>query len=111
MKKTLMIDLDGVLNTYSGNYKENEISPIRDGAKEFLEELSKDYIIEIFTVRDKTLTIKWLKENDLINYVKEVTNIKNPFAFAFIDDRAINFDGEFENMLSKIKNFKPHWKF
>ena len=110
MKKTLMIDLDGVLNTYRGDYKENEISPVREGAKEFLEELSKDFIIEIFTVRDRKLTISWLEENNLIEYIKEVTNVKKSHAFAFIDDRAICFEGEFKTILSKLKTFKPFWQ-
>ena len=110
MKKTLMIDLDGVLNTYHGNYKENEISPVRDGAKEFLEELSKDFVIEIFTVRNRILTMNWLKENDLIQFVKDVTNTKNPYAFVYIDDRAMYFDGKFENIISNLKTFKPFWQ-
>lgn len=35
-KKLLLIDLDGVLNLYNGNYDENKIFPIRDGAFLFL---------------------------------------------------------------------------
>lgn len=35
-KKTLLIDLDGVLNTYTGGFQPDFIPPIREGAKEFL---------------------------------------------------------------------------
>ena len=42
-KKTLLFDLDGVLNTYDGNYDKNFISPIKDGAYKLLKELSEDY--------------------------------------------------------------------
>ena len=36
MKKTILIDLDGVLNDYVGNYDKDFIPPIKAGAKEFL---------------------------------------------------------------------------
>jgi len=37
-KKTIMIDLDGVLNNYT-KYDENVIPEIKDGAKDFLQQL------------------------------------------------------------------------
>ncbi len=110
MPKTIMIDLDGVLNCYNGVYNENEIAPMRDGAKEFLERLSQDYVIEIFTVRNKKLTLKWLEQNGIADYVKDITNVKNPYASVYLDDRGLNFTGDFEKTLSQIKNFKPFWE-
>lgn len=44
-KKTILLDLDGVLNTYDGNYEESYIPSIKDGAFEFIKELSKNYEI------------------------------------------------------------------
>ena len=105
-----MIDLDGVLNCYDGTYKEDEIAPVREGAREFLESLSHDYLIEIFTVRNKKLTLKWLQDNHLDEFITDVTNVKNPFASIYLDDRGLNFNGDFKTSLSAIKNFKPHWK-
>ena len=110
MLKTLLIDLDGVLNTYCGNYEETEISPPREGVSEFLEQISQNYRIEIFTVRDKELTQKWLNENNLDKFVSDITNIKNPYASIIIDDRALKFNGNFSETLNDITNFKPHWK-
>ena len=52
-KKTLMIDLDGVLNQYTGNYDKNYIPPIKEGAKEFLTSLQDEYEIKVFTTREK----------------------------------------------------------
>lgn len=109
MKKIISIDLDGVLNTYDGNYKENTIAPIREGAKEFLEKLAQKYNIEIYTVRKKSLVIDWLKKNSILDYISEVTNIKNPLSTVFIDDRAVNFDGNFEKTITQINKFKPFW--
>ena len=62
-KKTILIDLDGVLNTYTGNYDKDYIPPIKDGAFDFLKELSKDYEIKIFSTRNRLLTSKCLIEN------------------------------------------------
>lgn len=110
MTKTALVDLDGVLNNYSGKYNEYEVPTIKDGAKEFLEELSKNYDIEIFTVRNKIRTIEWLQKNGIIHLIKEVTNVKNPYASIIIDDRAIGFDGNFKKTLEATIGFKPYWK-
>jgi len=110
MTKKIMVDLDGVLNNYNGEYKENEIPSAREGAREFLQNLAKDFEIEIFTVRNKKLTVKWLQDNNLDEFISDVTNVKNPFASIYLDDRGLNFYGNFENSLTEIRNFKPYWK-
>ncbi|MBR1942399.1 hypothetical protein IJ843_01535 [bacterium] len=46
-KKTILIDLDGVLNTYNGKFDKDFIPPIKDGAKEFLQNLSENFDIKI----------------------------------------------------------------
>lgn len=110
MVKTIQIDLDGVLNTYCGNYDENKISAPRKGVKEFLEKLAKNYQIEIFTVRNIALVEKWLIKNKLDKYITNISNIKNPFSTVIIDDRAIRFDGNFDKTYEEVINFIPHWK-
>ena len=52
IKKTILFDLDGVLNTYDGKYYKNYIPPIKEGAYSLIQELSKDYKIVIFTVKN-----------------------------------------------------------
>lgn len=104
-KKTILIDLDEVLNTYSGKYNENFIPPIKDGAKDFLQKLSVDYKVNIFTTRNLLLTSKWLNENNLSEFIEDITNIKKP-SYLIIDDRCINFDGNYDDLIEKIKNFK-----
>ena len=49
LKKRLLIDLDGVLNTYTGNYIPDYIPPIADGAREFLEELHQEFELVLFS--------------------------------------------------------------
>ena len=77
-KKTILIDLDGVLNIYDGKYDKNYIPPIKDGAKEFLKELSEDYRVVIFTSRNLFLVSKWVIMNSLDEFISDVTNIKEP---------------------------------
>ena len=109
-KKFISIDLDGVLNNYSGNYEKDKISSLREGALDFIKKLASDFNIEIYTVRDKELVKDWLKENDLIDFVFGITNEKNPKTSIFLDDRAINFNGDFQCAYESIQSFKPHWK-
>lgn len=107
--KTLLIDLDGVLNEYDGSYDPNTIPAIKDGAREFLEELSKVYDIKIFTSRPMKLTAKWVIENNLDNIISDITNIKTP-SYLMIDDRTICHNGDFEQTLKNINEFQVHWK-
>lgn len=51
-KKTIAIDLDGVLDEYCGKYDKNSIPKIKEGAKDFVIELSKDYKSVLFTTRN-----------------------------------------------------------
>ena len=110
-KKRLMIDLDGVLNTYSGSFNENVIPEIREGAAEFLEELCRlnKYELVLFTARNTKLCEKWLKENKINRCFSEITNIKKP-ASIYLDDRALKFNGSFPETLAEIENFTVHWK-
>lgn len=108
-KKTLLIDLDGVLNEYTGNFDENFIPEIKQGAKEFLTKLSESYIIKLFTTRNKILATKWLIQNNLDSIVDDVTNIKD-ISYLYIDDRCINFDGNYLHLEAQIKNFQPWYK-
>ena len=102
-KKTILFDLDGVLNTYDGKYDKNNIPPIKDGAYKLIKVLSEDYKIVIFTTRNSLIASKWIIENGLDEYVENVTNVKEP-AYLIIDDRCINFNGDYEELKNKIKN-------
>ncbi len=104
-KKTILIDLDGVLNNYKGNFNNEFIPEIKDGAKNFLKKLSMNYTIKLFTTRNKILASKWLIENGVDKYISDITNIKE-LSWLYIDDRCIRFDGDFTNLENQIKTFK-----
>ena len=108
-RKTILIDLDGVLNEYTGGFDKDYIPPIKDGAKEFLENLSENFDIKIFTTRNKILATKWLINNSIDQFVADITNVKD-LAWLYIDDRCINFDGNFENLFNNINNFRPWYR-
>lgn len=108
-KKRILVDLDGVLNQYGKDeYDENYIPKIKEGAEEFLNELCKDSELYLFTSRNLLLTSKWLIDNRIDKFFKDVTNTKLP-SFLHIDDRAICFNGNYNETLNKIKNFQTYW--
>ena len=106
-KKTIMIDLDGVLDNYT--VYTDEIPSVRKGAKDFVKTLSKDYELVLFTTRSSMKATKWLEDNKIDKYFKDVTNVKYP-AYIYIDDRAIKFEGDYNKTLEEIENFRVHWK-
>ena len=108
-KKTIAIDLDGVLDEYTGKYDVNKIPDIRNGAKDFIIELSKDYKLILFTTRDSKLAKEWLIKNNIDKYFSDITNTK-PLAYIYLDDRALKFDGNYDDTLNAIKNYKVYWK-
>ncbi len=108
-KKTILIDLDGVLNTYNGGFKPDFIPPLKEGAFEFIQKLATNYEVKIFTTRNKILASKWLIESGLEAFIADITNTKE-VCWLFVDDRCINFDGDYENLFSRIDGFKPWYK-
>lgn len=109
MKKTILVDLDGVLNEYTGKYDENNIPQIREGAFDFLKNLSQKFIVKIFTTRPKQPALEWIKSNNLEQFISDITNTKEP-AYVIVDDRCINFSGNYSETTEKIKNFKVWYK-
>ncbi len=108
-KRTLLIDLDGVLNTYTGGYQQDYIPPMANGVKEFLESLQDKFDLKLFTTRPAHLAQKWIEDNQIQHLFSEVTDTKRP-AWLLIDDRCLTFDGNFENLAMQIAEFKPWYK-
>lgn len=106
--KTILVDLDGVLNEYDGQYVKDFIPPLRKDAREFLQLLSQSFKVVIFSTREEFLIRDWVESNNLTQYISSITNVKTP-AFVQIDDRCINFNGNYAEAIENIKNFKPIW--
>lgn len=110
VRMKILIDLDGVLNKYGkSSFKEDYIPEIKEGAYEFIKDLSEFAELYLFTTRNLMLSTKWLIENNLDKFFKDVTNIKIP-SFLYIDDRAVCFKGNYKETLNEVKNFRVYWK-
>ncbi len=107
---TVCVDLDGVLNLYDGWRGADYFHPPRPGAEGFLRSLAaQNYRIIIFTIRWAAHVEDWLDQHGLRSYVDSVTNQK-PVAHVYLDDRAICFQGDFDQALRQIAGFKAHWE-
>jgi len=111
-KKTILIGLDGVLNTFESDFvTEWYIPPVKRGAKDFLEQFPPDkYELKLFTARPKDLVEKWLKKNKLEKYFSEVTDKLPPKTELIIDAHCLKFNGNYEDLSWHIINFKPWYK-
>jgi phosphoserine phosphatase len=109
-KPIICVDLDGVLNSFDGWKGADFFHPPRPGAREFLEQLNaKGYRVVVFTVRWGPDVESWLARYGLSEFVSMVTD-KKPAAFAYIDDRAICFQGDYAQTLDQLHTFKAHWE-
>lgn len=123
MKKTVCVDLDGVLARYDGWQGLEHIGePIR-GAVEFTRQLSDHARVMIYTTRckaDMEDRPAFLSPEDLAGYVRAwldrhgftydeiYVGQGKPIAAAYVDDRAVpcvaqEFGGEFEWALERCK--------
>lgn len=109
MSLTVAVDFDGVLNTYDGWAGEDELFEPRRGAGLFLARLNERYDVVVFTVRNPKRVWWWLVHYNLAEYVASVTNVK-PKAFVYVDDRALKFDGDFDDTFNRVNVFTAHWE-
>ena len=110
MNSVVCVDLDGVLNQFDEWRGPYYFHPPRAGAREFLAQLrGLGYEVVVFTVRWKPHVERWLAEHGLAEFVAEVTD-KKPPAHVYIDDRALCFRGDFQEVLELIPRFRAHWE-
>ena len=110
-KQTVIFDFDGVINSYTSRWQGADVLPDPPvaGIKEAIAEIRKHYRVVVVSSRcyqpGGMEAIKaWLEKYDII--VDNVTDEKPP-AVVIVDDRAITFDGKTEDLLERIKSFKP----
>ncbi len=108
-KSTIAIDFDGVINKYDGWKGYEHFDKPLPGARGFLEELQKrGYEVVIHTARNMQHVEMWFEENGMSHLIERVSNHKPP-AIAYVDDRAVRFNGNYAQTLEDIKE-KPWWK-
>ena len=108
--KHVCVDFDGVLAEYDGWKGAENLGAPREGAMEFLRSINDlGMKVIILTTRDRGRVQAWVYRYDMDQLVDQVTRQK-PAALAYIDDRAICFEGDFGAVLWKLMRFKPHWQ-
>jgi len=113
--KTVAIDFDGVINSYTG-WKGPTVTedPVSNAVESLDTLLGQGYKVVIYSTRAQTAeglqTIReyLLKHSGSPAMVEgiEITD-KKPIAHVYIDDRAITFKGDWEETLKQIEEFKP----
>lgn len=110
MKKTVVIDFDGCIHSYTSGWKGlTEIpDPPVPGIKEGIKSLRERYRVVVVSSRTSNLMGRTAVEEYLNKHGIVVDDIccEKPPAIAYIDDRAICFDGDASTLLSKVNNFK-----
>jgi len=106
---TVAVDFDGVIMKFTGWKGKFVFDEAISGASTFLKALSSEYRVVIMTARPDIAEVwSWLAERNLSQWVDEITNQKVP-AFVYIDDRAVQFNGNFFETMRTIAKFKPWW--
>jgi len=115
--KTILVDFDGVLHSYTSGWKGAEVAsdPPTPGAIEWLQKMlrEKDLILCVYSSRSNQTggirTIKdWLYKHGLspADIGRLEFPISKPAAWLTIDDRCICFSGAFPTA-EEIHKFKP----
>lgn len=107
--KELAIDFDGVIHDYHGWTGDVPQGGPIPGAREAIQELKKDFRIVIFTTRKPEFIRPWLKRYGFDENVS-ITNEKRSSFTVMLDDRGMNFAGNWETAVKQLKNFCPYWK-
>lgn len=110
MPKTVCLDFDGVMNTYTGWQGPDVLFEPRPGLREFLESLRQSgFEVVVLSTRNPARISNWLIDNNLNDLVKGVTDLKPP-AVVYLDDRAVCFKGDFDAALGAVKDFRAYWE-
>jgi len=109
-RPVVCVDLNGVLDAYTGWRGPHHWDPPRPGAEEFLRSLCEQgFRVVIHTTRWADDARGWLESHGLDRWVSEITDRK-PAAHVFVDDRAVCFRGDFGATLEEVVRFRAHWE-
>lgn len=110
-KETVVFDFDGVIHSYKSPWQGATVipDPPVEGIREAIADVRELYNVVVVSTRCIVPEGKKAVEDYLRHFDIEVDAVlaEKPPAIAYIDDRAICFDGEPSKLLSKITNFVP----
>lgn len=109
-RRTICLDFDGVLNSYRSGWQgaENIPDPPIHGTREAVARLRQQYLVVIHSTRcrtpeGRTAIENWLQRHDI--QVDEVCEHKPP-AHVYVDDRAVPFRGNWDQVVHDIQQFR-----
>ena len=112
MKQTVVFDFDGVIHSYESGWKGANIipgQPVPGIGKAITDIREAGYEVVVVSTRCTEpagygAVRAWLMDNGI---EVDAVLMEKPPAIAYIDDRAICFDGHPEKLLGRIKAFVP----
>ena len=121
MRPNVLIDLDGVLHKYSkGQFDGTIYDSVVPGAREFIDSIKHRFRIVIWTARvskdNDRLFPAIVTEEDVKNFLNENNiyfdeiNSDKLTAIAYVDDRAVEFKGNWEYVRERIEEYSNHVK-
>jgi hypothetical protein len=105
--KTIAVDFDATIHEYNGFDGDDPQGEPIPGAREGIRELMKDCRVVVFTARKPEFVKRWLERKGFPPL--HVTNEKSPSFTAILDDRGLNFGGNWETAVRQLKGFRPWW--
>lgn len=112
IRPQIAIDFDNTLARHDAGMGMQKTGEPIPGAIEFVKKLHQDgWEVWIFSARcydpKGTQSIKdWLTKHGLISIIRGVTNEKSPGFVVMVDDRAIEFRGDYNEVLKKLNDWK-----
>lgn len=110
-KQTVVFDFDGVINSYTSRWQGVTVipDPPVEGIREAIVKIRRHYRVVVVSSRCSQpggieAIQAYLKQHHII--VDDIA-VNKPPAIVYIDDRALTFDGHPEELLNKIKSFRP----
>jgi hypothetical protein len=108
--RTVCLDFDGVLHSYRSGWRGEEIipDPPIHGTSAAVARLRQQYRVVVYSARCRTpegrrAIENWLRKHDIV--VDEVCEHKPP-ALVYVDDRAIPFRGDWDQVINDIRQFR-----
>lgn len=110
VRRTICLDFDGVLHSYRSGWCGAEVipDPPIHGTREAIARLRLQYRVVVHSSRchseaGRKAVNAWLKRHEIV--VDEVCEHKPP-ALVYVDDRAVRFRGDWDDVQSEIREFR-----
>jgi hypothetical protein len=110
LRRTVCLDFDGVLHSYRSGWCGATVipDPPIHGTREAVARLRERYCVVVHSTRCHTeegrkAVANWLLKHDIV--VDDVCAHKPP-ALVYVDDRAIRFRGDWDDVLTEIHDFR-----